>query len=169
MTQLPGQAPYDSLINDAAAEFGVPAGLLAADLFVESSFNPKALSPAGAQGIAQFMPETAKQYGVDVHSPASSIRGQAHYLRDLFDQLGSWDAALEAYSGNTAGYAAKVDSYWTGSHATPPATGKPAGGTSPAGDAASALTDWLTAGAMRVGCIIFGALLLLIGLRRMVN
>jgi hypothetical protein len=53
-----------------------------------SGFNPKAVSPAGAQGIAQFMPGTAARYGVNVWDPASSIEGAAHYLSDLSSRYG---------------------------------------------------------------------------------
>ena len=63
---LPGFVPgrFRASILRAAARWDVSAGLLAAQLLAESNFNPFAVSPAGAQGIAQFMPGTAGAYGL---------------------------------------------------------------------------------------------------------
>lgn len=168
---LPGEAPYDTLIQQASASWGVPAGLLAADLSVESGFHPDAKSPAGARGMAQFMPGTAREYGVDVTSPASSIDGQAHYLSDLLAQTGSWDAALTRYSGGTPGYAEHVMSLWKAHDPAAGSTTVATGGTSPAasssGDPASVLTTWLDSVAARVGMVLLGGALVLVGLHKM--
>jgi soluble lytic murein transglycosylase-like protein len=73
--------------------------LLAAQLFAESNFNPNAGSPAGAQGIAQFMPATAAAYGLDnPYDPVASIDAQAHLMSDLLRQFGSAELALAAYN-----------------------------------------------------------------------
>jgi soluble lytic murein transglycosylase-like protein len=95
---VPGR--YRDPILRAAARWNVSAGLLAAQLMAESNFNPFAVSPAGAQGIAQFMPGTAAQYGLDdpFDAPAA-IDAQGHLMSDLLGQFGgSVSLALAAYN-----------------------------------------------------------------------
>jgi hypothetical protein len=83
----------------AAARWNVSAALLAAQLLAESNFNPFAVSPAGAQGIAQFMPGTAASYGLDdPFDPVAAIDAQAHLMSDLIRQLGSPELALAGYN-----------------------------------------------------------------------
>ena len=69
----------------AAAEFsGLPPAVVAAQLDVESRWDPRALSPAGARGLAQFMPRTWERYGRgDPFDPKRAIRAQGIYLKDL--------------------------------------------------------------------------------------
>jgi soluble lytic murein transglycosylase-like protein len=90
-------------IEQAAARWNVSAALLAAQLMAESNFNPYAVSPAGAQGIAQFMPGTARAYGLDdpFDAPAA-IDAQAHLMSDLVRQFGSVPLALAAYNAGPA-------------------------------------------------------------------
>jgi len=77
----------------------VSAALLAAQLYAESGFNPYAVSPAGAQGIAQFMPGTARSLGLaNPFDAMKAIDAQAHLMRDLLRQLGSVPLALAAYN-----------------------------------------------------------------------
>jgi peptidoglycan DL-endopeptidase CwlO len=64
----------------------------------ESNFNSQAVSPAGAQGLMQFMPATAKGLGVNALDPASAINGAAKYLSSLTQQFGSTELALAAYN-----------------------------------------------------------------------
>jgi hypothetical protein len=91
----------------AAARWNVPAALLAAQLMAESNFNPFATSPAGAQGIAQFMPATAQAYGLaDPFDPEASIDAQAHLMADLLEQFDSVPLALAAYNAGPAPVAA---------------------------------------------------------------
>jgi soluble lytic murein transglycosylase-like protein len=98
---LPAFVParYASAIAAAATRWNVPVELLAAQLFAESNFNPFARSPAGALGIAQFMPATARSYGLgNPFEAASSIQAQAHLMHDLLARFGSTALALAAYN-----------------------------------------------------------------------
>lgn len=83
----------------ASLATGVPAGLLAAQLKSESNFDPNAVSPAGAMGIAQFMPSTAASRGLtDPFDPFASIAAQARLMAELIAQFGSTRLALAAYN-----------------------------------------------------------------------
>ena len=87
----------------SATRWNVSAALLAAQLMAESNFNPFATSPAGAQGIAQFIPSTAASYGLrDPFDPVEAIDAQAHLMSDLIRQLGSPQLALAAYNAGPA-------------------------------------------------------------------
>lgn len=87
----------------SAARWNVSAALLAAQLMAESGFDPSAVSSAGAQGIAQFMPATAAAYGLDDPlDPIAAIDAQAHLMSDLIGQLGSPQLALAAYNAGPA-------------------------------------------------------------------
>ncbi|MFI5026362.1 MAG: lytic transglycosylase domain-containing protein, partial [Solirubrobacterales bacterium] len=87
----------------AAARWNVSAALLAAQLMAESNFDPFAGSPAGAQGIAQFIPSTAAAYGLrDPFEPREAIDAQAHLMSDLIRQFGSPHLALAAYNAGPA-------------------------------------------------------------------
>ena len=69
----------------------------------ESNFNPYAGSPAGAQGIAQFMPGTAAAYGLaNPFDPVEAIDAQAHLMSDLLRQFGDPSLALAAYNAGPA-------------------------------------------------------------------
>jgi soluble lytic murein transglycosylase-like protein len=85
----------------------VSPGLLAAQLLAESGFNPRAVSPAGALGIAQFMPSTARSYGLqDPFDPAASIDAQARLMSDLLRRFLSVPVALAAYNAGAGAVAA---------------------------------------------------------------
>ena len=90
--------PYADLFTRAANRHGVDASLLAAVASTESGFNSRAVSPAGAQGLMQFMPATAAGLGVNPLDPTSAIDGAARYLSSLTQQFGSTDLALAAYN-----------------------------------------------------------------------
>jgi hypothetical protein len=90
--------PYADLFSRAASRHGVDASVLAAVAQQESGFNSSAVSPAGAQGLMQFMPATAAGLGVNALDPASAIDGAARYLGSLTRQFGSTDLALAAYN-----------------------------------------------------------------------
>jgi Transglycosylase SLT domain/D-alanyl-D-alanine carboxypeptidase len=90
---------FAPLIAQASQRWNVSAALLAAQLYAESGFNPFSVSPAGAQGIAQFTPDTAAVYGLsNPFDPAQSINAQAHLMRDLLRQFGAVPLALAAYN-----------------------------------------------------------------------
>ncbi|MFM8792068.1 MAG: transglycosylase SLT domain-containing protein [Solirubrobacterales bacterium] len=83
----------------ASLATGVPAALLAAQLKSESNFDPNAVSPAGALGIAQFMPSTAASRGLrDPFDPFASIAAQARLMAELIAQFDSARLALAAYN-----------------------------------------------------------------------
>src|SRR5690606_29251648 len=96
------------ILRRASQRWGVSAALLAAQLYQESTFNPFAKSEAGAMGIAQFMPETARAYGLrNPYDVEQAVMAQAHYMRDLLGQFGSVPLALAAYNagpGNVRRY-----------------------------------------------------------------
>lgn len=76
---------------------GLPPEVIAAQLDTESGWDPQARSPVGAQGLAQFMPETWEHYGHgDATDPEESIRAQGRYLRDLRDMMAQLEPADEA-------------------------------------------------------------------------
>ena len=83
----------------SASRWGVSACLLAAQLMAESGFDPRAVSPAGAKGIAQFMPATAAAYGLrDPFDPEAAIDAQARLMADLLGRFGDVSLALAAYN-----------------------------------------------------------------------
>ena len=100
-------ARFAPAINRAAQRWSVSAVLLAAQLYAESNFNPFATSAAGAQGIAQFMPGTARGLGLaDPFDPDAAIDAQGHLMRDLLRQFGAVPLALAAYNAGPAPVAA---------------------------------------------------------------
>jgi soluble lytic murein transglycosylase-like protein len=100
--RLPSFVPprFHDPIARAALRWNVPMALLAAQLYAESGFNPFARSPAGAQGIAQFMPGTARAYGLrNPFDPVAAIDAQAHLMSDLLKRFdGKISVALAAYN-----------------------------------------------------------------------
>lgn len=104
-TSLPPFVPaqYREPILRSAARWGVPPALMAGQLMAESGFDPNAGSPAGAQGIAQFMPSTAAAYGLtNPFDPVAAIDAQGHLMSDLLRQFGSPELALAAYNAGPA-------------------------------------------------------------------
>jgi hypothetical protein len=92
-------ADYDSLFAAAGEKYGVPPALLKAIAKTESNFNPRAKSPVGASGLMQFMPGTAKEYGIDPLDPVQAIDGAARYMKkhiDLYE--GDFTRAVAAYN-----------------------------------------------------------------------
>lgn len=90
--------PYADLFQQAGAKYGLAPALLAAVAKVESGYNPAAVSGAGAQGLMQLMPATARGLGVDALDPAQAVDGAARMLSSNLDRFGSLDLALAAYN-----------------------------------------------------------------------
>jgi len=125
---LQGAEIFEPVIIEAAEKNGVDPSLVRAVIQAESSGNPEAVSSAGAQGLMQLMPATAKELGVkDPFDPAENIMAGARYLRRLLDRYqGNTRLALAAYNwgmGNlenrphalpreTKEYIAKVEHYY---------------------------------------------------------
>ena len=87
----------------ASAQTGVPASLLVATAYEESRMNPLAQSGAGARGLLQLMPATARSLQLEGDDPATNVLAGANYLRQLLDRFGSVELALAAYNaGPTA-------------------------------------------------------------------
>ncbi|PYF13085.1 transglycosylase-like protein with SLT domain [Rhodobacter viridis] len=82
----------------AAARNGVPEDLFLRLVQQESGWNPGAVSPKGATGLAQLMPGTAQLLGVDATDPLENLEGGARYLRMMYDRFGDWRLALAAYN-----------------------------------------------------------------------
>ena len=90
---------YLANVREAELRYSLPTGLLQALIWTESRFNPMAISPAGAAGLAQLMPGTARYLGItNRHDPAASIDGGARYLREMLDKFGQIHLALAAYN-----------------------------------------------------------------------
>jgi soluble lytic murein transglycosylase-like protein len=111
--ELPATAErYRDAIRQAETLQGLPHNLLARVLYQESRFRPEIVSgavrsKAGAVGIAQFLPATAQERGVDPLDPYQAIPGAAGYLRSLYERFGSWSLAVAAYNwgqGNLAAF-----------------------------------------------------------------
>lgn len=93
------QARYSPLIQKVAQKYRLDPNLLHAVIRAESAYNPKAVSPKGAVGLMQLMPETAKRYGAgDRRDPAQNIEAGSRYLRDLIDTFGEIKLAVAAYN-----------------------------------------------------------------------
>jgi soluble lytic murein transglycosylase-like protein len=87
------------LLEKAGAGADISPRLLEAVAYVESRFRHDAVSPKGAQGMMQLMPETAAELGVDPHDPEGNVRGGANYLRRLVTMFGNnVELALAAYN-----------------------------------------------------------------------
>ena len=100
-TQLRAKAAvFSNLIDEAARHAKVSPALLRAVIAVESAFDPRAVSPKGAQGLMQLLPSTARRYGVhQPFDPRDNLRGGASYIRDLLKRYGNdLELALAAYN-----------------------------------------------------------------------
>ena len=95
--------PFARAFVAAERETGLDSALLAAVARAESEFRPHAVSRAGARGLMQLTPETARRYGADPHDPTQAVRAAAEYLKDLIAEHGSVEAALRAYNGGPLG------------------------------------------------------------------
>jgi soluble lytic murein transglycosylase-like protein len=98
-----GAVPFQSLIEESCAKYGVDPALLAGLIEQESHFDPTVGSSAGAQGLTELMPETAASLGVtDPHDPAQSIDAGARLLSEKLTEFGgNTELALAAYNAGS--------------------------------------------------------------------
>lgn len=87
-------------IQEASSAYRLPAELIHAVIAVESNYNPRAVSPKGAQGLMQLMPATARRFGAgDAFDPRQNILTGSRYLRWLLDQFNqNMELAVAAYN-----------------------------------------------------------------------
>ncbi|MFI7585873.1 transglycosylase SLT domain-containing protein [Spongisporangium articulatum] len=120
--------PYADLFARAGRKYGVDPSLLSAIAKAESSYNPSAVSHAGARGLMQLMPGTARGLGVDPDNPTQAVNGAAKLMADNLRTFnGRVDLALAAYNAGpgavrkyngippyeeTQNYVKRVSSYW---------------------------------------------------------
>ena len=90
---------YQAKIHELAQRFDLSPSLLEAVVWQESRWRPNAVSHAGARGLAQLMPGTARDLGVDPDDPMQNLEGGARYLREQLDRFdGDLEKALAAYN-----------------------------------------------------------------------
>jgi hypothetical protein len=94
-----GPERFRARVAELAAKYDISPTLLEAVVWQESRWNTAAVSPVGARGLAQLMPGTARQMGVDPHDPMANLEGGARYLRMQLDAFGGdIERALAAYN-----------------------------------------------------------------------
>ncbi|WP_331000906.1 lytic transglycosylase domain-containing protein [Paracoccus denitrificans] len=117
-------APFASHVAEASLRFGIPADWIRAVQHVESRGNPRAVSPKGAMGLMQVMPETwaalraGHGLGSDPFDPRDNILAGAAYLREMHDRYGNVAAMLAAYNAGPGRY----DEYLVSGRALPAET-----------------------------------------------
>jgi soluble lytic murein transglycosylase-like protein len=98
-----GPAQWQPRVAELAAKYDISPTLLEAVVWQESRWNTGAISPVGARGLAQLMPGTARQMGVDPRDPSANLEGGARYLRLQLDAFeGDLEKALAAYNAGPA-------------------------------------------------------------------
>ncbi len=104
----PEATGIDAAVEQIAARHALPPELLHSVIKVESNYNPYAVSPKGAQGLMQLIPDTARRFGVsNAFNPLENIEGGARYLRYLLNLYGetNWPLVLAAYNAGEAAVA----------------------------------------------------------------
>lgn len=91
-------ASYVDIARDEALRAGIDPDIFVKQIDQESGFNPNAVSPAGAIGIAQLMPGTAAGLGIDPWDPYASLTAAARLMRSYLDRFGDYALALAAYN-----------------------------------------------------------------------
>ena len=118
-TWLKRSGRYQDLIQGELREWRLPEDLIWVSM-IESGFDARAKSPAGAMGLWQFMPATGAVYGLEQNkhvdqrkNPRLATRAAAHHLRDLYMRFGNWDLALAAYNMGYEQLLDRIDRYGT--------------------------------------------------------
>lgn len=96
---MEGTLQWSDAIQQAAAETGVPAALIAAVMGLESGGSPGAQSVAGAQGLMQVMPFWDGHFGYSIYDPIGNIMTGAYILMDGYQRYGDWATAVNSYLG----------------------------------------------------------------------
>ena len=92
-------AAYAAKVHELSVRFDISPALIEALVWQESRWRPNAISPAGARGLAQLMPGTAREMGVNPDDPFANLEGGARYLRAQLDRFGgNVEKALAAYN-----------------------------------------------------------------------
>ncbi len=95
----PPTKEWERIIRKAAHTHGLPESLIASVIRTESAFQARALSPKGAQGAMQIMPQTQEELGLaDPFDPEANVMAGCAYLRRQLDRFGSLELALAAYN-----------------------------------------------------------------------
>lgn len=92
------QGPLVNLARSAAQRHQIPEDLFLRLVQQESGWNTEARSHKGALGLAQLLPGTARDLGVDPHDVSQNLEGGARYLKTQYDKFGDWRLALAAYN-----------------------------------------------------------------------
>jgi soluble lytic murein transglycosylase-like protein len=92
---------YRQLARQDAQDAGINPDVFEKQINQESGFNPNVVSPAGAVGIAQFMPNTAQSLGINPYDPVQSLSGAASLMDRYYTRYQSYDKALAAYNAGT--------------------------------------------------------------------
>lgn len=95
------KSQYVAIAQQAAVSAGIPATYFVNQINVESGFNPNAVSPSGAVGIAQMIPSTAAGVGANPYDPVSALNGAAKLMAGYYKQYGDYAKALAAYNAGS--------------------------------------------------------------------
>lgn len=106
LAPCPFPAPLRGMFESAADDANLPPAMLYAVAKVESNLHPNARSAAGARGLLQLMPATARSLDLNPDEPSSNVLAGARYLRQLLDRFDSSDLALAAYNAGPTAVAA---------------------------------------------------------------
>ena len=96
--EIPASGSFREMARAAARQHGIPPRLFERLVTVESNWKPRAVSRAGAIGLAQLMPDTARGLGVDPWDPRQNLEGGARYLSQQYRRFRDWRLALAAYN-----------------------------------------------------------------------
>ena len=112
LAQTPTADDICRALEKSAAENALPVEFFARVIWQESRFDARAVSPKGAEGIAQFMPSTASWHGLaDPFDPMESLRYSAAYLRELLNRFGNLGLAAAAYNAGQTRVSAWLTSH----------------------------------------------------------